>query len=328
MGSTEVGETQFLHESGNIAPMSVRSAFTTAVQLMDAGRASLLVRDGRGQVLEAAAAVGVDPAILRDLRVPLGRGVAGTVAARGVSLFGTDGRQAFISTPVQTARGIEGVLNFTARRQGDYSPKDVGTARSVAHLIGEILEFGRYASYDAGSGLLNRRAFDQMLQRELARFRRTGSPFAVAFVDLDNLKAINDAYGHARGDDVIRAVADALQRTLRPYDVASRYGGDEFALLIPLADGAGSALSERLAEAISTVPRLIPEPITVSIGVARCPEDGKTAAELLGAADARMYEQKAGKPHRAGQGLTSSGRGRNPNSPPAGPSVARTETNP
>jgi len=292
------GET-FLHESTGMTPMSVRAAFTTAVQLMGAGRASLLLRSERAPVLEAAAAVGIDPTVLRELAVPLGHGVAGTVAARGVSIFGSDGEQSFISTPVQTGRGIEGVLNFTDRRDGDYTPQDVTTARSVARLLGEILEFGRYASFDAGSGLLNRRAFDQMLEREIARQRRTGSTFAVAFIDLDNLKHINDTYGHAKGDEVIRGVADALQRTLRPYDVAGRYGGDEFALLVPLADGIGSTLADRLVEAVATLPPIIPEPITLSIGVARCPEDGKTAADLLRAADERMYERKRQKPHRS-----------------------------
>ena len=97
-------------------------------------------------------------------------------------------------------------------------------------LLAEAIE---RADRDPLTGLLNHRAFHKRLEEEADRAQREGTPLAVAMLDLDNFKFFNDAYGHLAGDDVLRRVAGALQRHCRSYDTLARFGGDEFALLMP-----------------------------------------------------------------------------------------------
>jgi diguanylate cyclase (GGDEF)-like protein len=143
--------------------------------------------------------------------------------------------------------------------------------------------------------LPNRRAFEETLERELALRQRTGSSFTVVFVDLDNLKTINDRYGHQKGDEVIRGVGNALHHILRPYDFAGRFGGDEFALLLSGTGEPESGITTRIADAVARVAEDLKVDVSASVGVARCPVDGTTGQQLVACADARMYENKRAK---------------------------------
>jgi diguanylate cyclase (GGDEF)-like protein len=165
----------------------------------------------------------------------------------------------------------------------------------VAAHIGNLIQYSRHAAHDLVSGLPNRRAFEEVLEREIALSRRTGSSFALAFIDLDNLKQINDTYGHAKGDEVIKTVGDALQRILRPYDFAGRHGGDEFAVLLSGAGETDSGIAARVGDALAAMSESLHIPVTASVGVARCPADGIKSSQLVAAADARMYENKRTK---------------------------------
>lgn len=283
-------------ENESAATDPVRSAFLTGVQLLEAGRASLLLRENGEAVLTAVATVGIEPSVVSAIRVSLGQGIAGIVAERGIALFGTADSDTFLSVPIITDQGVEGVLNVTHRLDGkQYGAEHVDAAKRVAKHIGRLLEYGRDAVRDPVSGLPNRRAFEDMLERELARSKRTGSPFAVVFLDLDNLKEVNDTFGHAKGDEVIRTVGTALQRVLRPYDYAGRYGGDEFALLLAAPSDSESGIAWRIADAVAELAGRLQVGITISVGVAHCPADGLSADELLAKADARMYENKRAK---------------------------------
>ncbi|HEY8495714.1 MAG TPA: GGDEF domain-containing protein [Limnochordales bacterium] len=144
---------------------------------------------------------------------------------------------------------------------------------------------------DSLTGLYNRRHFENELQREIARARRTGSVFSVLILDVDDFKHINDRFGHKEGDRVLRRVADTLRRACRRTDVVARWGGEEFAVLLPdtAADGAQQA-GQRLVEAV-----LEATGVTMSVGWATSAEDAAT--ELLDKADQRMYEEKRAKAH-------------------------------
>lgn len=279
-----------------ISPSPINSAFLTGVQLLRAGRASLLLRHSTEPVLIIAAAVGLDTALMSSIRVPVGEGIAGLVVERGIALFGSKGDQTFMSAPVSTERGVEGALNLT-ERIGDrqYSADDLASASAMARHIGHLIQYSRHAAHDLVSGLPNRRAFEEILEREIALSRRTGSAFGVVFIDIDNLKHINDTYGHAKGDEVIKMVGGALQRILRPYDFAGRHGGDEFSLLLSGSGESDGGITTRILEAISAMSDTLQIPVSASIGVARCPVDGTDASQLVAAADARMYANKRAK---------------------------------
>src|SRR5690349_23782803 len=98
------------------------------------------------------------------------------------------------------------------------------------------------ASHDSLTGALNRGAFEQRLEAEVARTQRTDAPLALVVFDVDHFKSINDRFGHAAGDDALRAIGDAVSGGMRRSDVFGRLGGEEFALLLPETDMAGAAV--------------------------------------------------------------------------------------
>ncbi len=162
------------------------------------------------------------------------------------------------------------------------------------------------ATTDPLTGLCNHRTFHQRLAEEAARASRDGQALAVAMLDLDNFKFFNDAYGHAAGDDVLRQLTAALRQSLLPEDTIGRFGGDEFALILPLKTAAGTrqetsaeTLSESLNLALSTLsfqppgsPSVIP--LTISLGVALFPADAASPLDALELADQRLMHVKTG----------------------------------
>jgi len=156
----------------------------------------------------------------------------------------------------------------------------------------------RDTAVDALTGLFNRRYLDLTLDHELEFAQRRQHPVSVIMMDLDHLKTINDTYGHAAGDAVLRGVADVLRARLRIYDAPCRYGGDELAVVAP---GAGRAQGEIIAEALrvqiaqatfSDGGSVLPT-VTASLGIAVYPDHGKTTEDLLRAADAALYAAKS-----------------------------------
>ncbi|WP_165864158.1 HD domain-containing phosphohydrolase [Capsulimonas corticalis] len=155
------------------------------------------------------------------------------------------------------------------------------------------------ADHDPVTGLLNHRAFHRRLVDEEARARRERFSLAVLMMDMDNFKFFNDAYGHPAGDDVLRQIAGALRSCCRGRDVVARFGGDEFAMLMP---GAGTAevssIKLRIQEAVESLGYRppgydTPIPLRLSVGGAVYPHDGAGHTEVLEAADARLMRAKA-----------------------------------
>lgn len=283
----------------------VRSAFETAVQLLEADRASLLLRSPGEDVLLVHSSVGLDPEIASSVRVVAGEGVAGLVAELGQPLLGHVGSETFLSVPVRPEGRIEGVLSVTDRH-GDrpYGVRDMALASKAASHIGRLIEYGRYAARDPVSDLHNRRSFEEMLEREVARTRRTGTTFGVIFFDVDNLKIINDRFGHQTGDEVIFAIGKITRENLRPYDFAARYGGDEFVALLssmPEEEIAETteAIARRITAAVDDLAASRGMPISISMGTACWPADGTTSTEVVAAADRRMYQSKRSKQARS-----------------------------
>jgi len=185
--------------------------------------------------------------------------------------------------------------NITERRRVETEAEQLLT--QTKHLLAEAVE---RADRDPLTGLLNHRAFHKRLELEAAESRRSGRPLSIAMMDLDNFKFFNDGYGHSVGDEVLKRVARALHAACRPGDVLARFGGDEFALLMP---GVGAEEAVRLADRLVTgltgvgyrpsgYDVLIP--LSLSIGLAVFPDDGPGRLEALEAADARLLRVKTG----------------------------------
>ena len=149
------------------------------------------------------------------------------------------------------------------------------------------------ARTDLLTGVPNSRHFYEVAQTELARARRYGHPFALAFFDLDNFKKVNDRYGHAQGDEVLRVVGGVAQRHLRATDCLARLGGDEFVLLLPDTDQAGAqtAVSKLHAEMLSQM-QVHRWPVTFSIGVIIFVEPPESVDAMMQLADQTMYAVK------------------------------------
>ncbi len=160
----------------------------------------------------------------------------------------------------------------------------------------------RLSTIDPLTSLYNRTFFFAALEREIARCARSGRGFCLLMMDLDELKTINDRHGHFHGDRVLRGVGDVIQQGVRRIDTAARYGGDEFVVLLPETDPTGAyVLAEKIrlgvTELAIAIPRSEVQP-SLSIGVVSYPGDGRSADELMIAADAAMYRSKRGGKNR------------------------------
>ena len=170
-----------------------------------------------------------------------------------------------------------------------------GVSRDVTELRQLQDSMAALALRDSLTGLANRRLFKELLDADLARTQRSGLPLAIAFLDLDGLKKVNDTYGHDAGDTVLRETARRLQAIVRGADTVARIGGDEFVIVYEPDDPHSPDLVPRIDRALA-------EPINITSGIAvRCPASigiadtrvfGFDGATLLAAADEAMYEVK------------------------------------
>jgi diguanylate cyclase (GGDEF)-like protein len=159
----------------------------------------------------------------------------------------------------------------------------------------ELRKLRHSASTDPLTGLNNRRIFDEYLLREINRTNRYGSSFALLSVDLRKFKSVNDTYGHAAGDEILRSVARAILETIRGSDISCRIGGDEFAVLLLQAERPSSqVLAVRIARKFKEHANAFApnSPVAIDYGIGIFPEDGHDAATLFAAADKNLYANK------------------------------------
>jgi diguanylate cyclase (GGDEF)-like protein len=216
-----------------------------------------------------------------------------------------DGRTTIVA-PSQTRFGQEaGLVIWRAPGARRWDREDVAVAASASNIIRVILEhvsiqseMARQARTDPLTGLLNRRAFFDEVERRVGRLERDVLPGTLLFLDLDHFKSLNDGGGHEAGDEGLRIVADLLRATVRPSDVVARLGGDEFAMWLDGADEFAAA--ERANDLRTAVPRALAHlataagpGVTASIGIAtRWPGHGEDIDSVMTRADRVMYEVK------------------------------------
>lgn len=230
--------------------------------------------------------------------VALGAGGIGVVA-RDARPQWLDGSACF---PLVVGGRVMGVLELAGSPEPD--PTTTASLETLANHAAAALEAARLhrateelAQVDALTRLLNRRRLDGDLATELDRANRYGRPLGFVLLDLDHFKRLNDTFGHQHGDEVLRRAAECLAGVVRSSDTVYRYGGEEFAVLV--REGTRSA-TEALAERLRV--RLVETfaeregftPVTASFGVSMAPEHGRTAAELILAADSALYVAKDG----------------------------------
>ncbi len=195
-----------------------------------------------------------------------------------------------------SALQFERALQLLAQSGQTPPPGDPGSPVWLQSLVDALVEL---SSRDALTGLANRRAFELALAREVDRVARSGEPALLLALDIDHFKRVNDTWGHAAGDQVIKAVASALVDSVRPMDLVARVGGEEFAIILPnCASAFGETVAERVRRRVERMPVAIPlgqqVNVTVSIGGAFAPQWVRSTPALWQErADQQLYLSKA-----------------------------------
>jgi diguanylate cyclase (GGDEF)-like protein len=252
--------------------------------------------------------------------VPLDRSVTGRAARTRQAVFipdvracaefipGVEHTTSEIACPIVVDGSVVGVLNVETVGGRRLYENDVGLISSVAAQMGVALrnairfeETREQAIRDGLTDLYNHAYFQHRVREEIARARRRGRRLALAFLDLDDFKAVNDTFGHTEGDRALRALAGVLRGSVRTEDIVARYGGEEFTIVMP-ETGIGEAgqVAERIRSRLSTRPLLHvgskPVVVTASLGAAEFPRHAETAEELIRRANEALYRAKrAGK---------------------------------
>jgi len=246
-------------------------------------------------------------------RIALGEGIVGQVARSGQMMVVRDlaagdaggrpmlaGSASAIALPIVYADQLHGVLYVETSEPCDFSEEESLLLRTLADLISGALHNAltfqkaqEQAITDGLTGVKTHRFFMEALSAEWKRSTRAGRSFSLVLMDLDRFKFVNDFYGHLEGDLVLQRVGRILEQNCRRSDVVSRYGGDEFVILMPETNiEQGRQLASKLRSWISADPLLREKNITASFGIASFPVHGSTPQELIQVADASMYLSK------------------------------------
>jgi diguanylate cyclase (GGDEF)-like protein len=291
---------------------------------------AILKVDSDNLVLEAA--TGGYARDLVGMRIPFGQGITGRCAVEkrvinvgdvrsdpGYITSGVEGARSEIAAPILFEEQLHGVLTIESGAEDAFDQDDVRLLSTLGaqvavglHQARMFAEAERMAVTDALTGLYNYRYFHERLHSEMARSARYGHPLSLVMIDLDHFKQVNDRYGHLKGDEVLRHVAGTIRRNTRRYDepmtikdtdidIASRYGGEEFIVIMPETAAHGAAVAaERLRAAIEAEVGLAvglkdehgrTRPVTGSFGVAAF-EKGLGPESLIKLADDAVYQAK------------------------------------
>jgi diguanylate cyclase (GGDEF)-like protein len=315
----------FTEQINEVEPAEAYAAILRhSTELLHSERGSLLLFDEASNELEVKAAVGPRADVTREQRVRLNDCVSGAVLLDGRPRIVRDLKttelhrapaerkyqsDSFISYPIITGGRKVGVINMTDKAGGEpYNDFDLHLLETMAPQMALALDragwqhkatqFQLLSITDPLTGLLNRRYLEERLTEEFERSKRHRFPMSFLMIDIDNFKVYNDHYGHQAGDLALEITAQCLKSALRSADVASRYGGEEFSILLPQTSIAEAlVIAERIRSRVehSSYPHGESQPhgaVTVSIGISAFGPKLETASSVIGAADHALYVAK------------------------------------
>ena len=295
-----------------------------STELIKAEQGSIMVLEPSTKELIVKAVKGINKNLADYLKIKVGEGIAGKVFEESIPMIVKDVEddpriekrnrpryktKSFISIPLKIDNRTIGVLNITDKITGEvFSEDDLRLLQSFANYASIAIEraklfqmsedLRKISITDSLTGLLNRRYFQKRLNEELERSKRHNHPLSLIMIDIDDFKPFNDSRGHVAGDSALKAVAKAIRDTVRTIDVVSRYGGEEFSVILPQTDKESSSIiAERIrseVERISLPDLQIPTgSLTISLGLASYPVDAIDLTGLINSADRALYRAKA-----------------------------------
>jgi diguanylate cyclase (GGDEF)-like protein/putative nucleotidyltransferase with HDIG domain len=269
---------------------------------------------------------GDDARLFASLEIPIGQGLSGWVAENVKPILNGNPAvepgylndpatfsllRSAISVPLEGLTGNVGALTLYHREANAFTRDQLRVLLAVSAKTGltienacQFREAQTSASSDALTGLPNIHALYRYLDGEMAHAKRSGSPLALAVIDLDGFKEVNDRFGHLNGNRVLKLIAEGLASNCRHTDFAARLGGDEFVVVLPGSSQQTAATRLSLLEGMVEQASLAvcgEEVVGISLGTAFYPDDGDNAEDLLGVADRRMYRVK--QRHHASRSL-------------------------
>lgn len=301
-----------------------------STDLIRAEQGSLMIFEEETREFIIRATKGIQEQIVGQFRIKPGEGIAGAVAERGTALIVHDiegderfrkknrpryRTKSFISIPLKIENRVVGVLNIADKVTGEvFNPDDLALLQTFAayasvaiertQLSEKTRELKRISITDPLTGVLNRRYMQERLTEEVDRSHRHGHVLSYLMVDLDEFKEYNDSHGHMAGDEALKTVAQCIRGSLRTIDVVSRFGGDEFTVLLPETKREGAiVIAERIRQEVART--YLPHAdaqggraLTVSIGLSSYPTDADSADALVRLTDRALYSAKSGGKNR------------------------------
>jgi diguanylate cyclase (GGDEF)-like protein len=237
-------------------------------------RAALSAMNADALVATIATSVDVQPELVREGRLLPNR------------------ENPLVCEEFEVMRPTRSVIRWVARWVTEPVPAQIVVATDITAQVDLTSAYQRLAMTDALTGLANRRHAEQTMRREIARSQRYNNRTALAILDVDHFKRVNDTQGHATGDEVLMMVARTISSAIRECDFAARWGGEEFLLLMPNTDLEGALVCcERIRAAVAARVSCGGRPVTVSIGVS-VHQSGEPIDTTLARADTKLYEAK------------------------------------